>query len=133
MDTNLKDKLPGWLSSLWDMETELRNSARQGLVLNRDEAIRHLGEARRHFEYALASARGEQRLSASASPVPATDIDDRARALFEAEGRASTSWDPPANTDPFAPPAGTHLTESERERYRERARQLLIADLESQR
>jgi hypothetical protein len=40
------------------MENELRSSARNGLILRKDEALNHLAEARRHFEEAMKSAKG---------------------------------------------------------------------------
>jgi hypothetical protein len=38
MANDLLDKIPAWLKSLWDMENELRNAARNGLILRKDEA-----------------------------------------------------------------------------------------------
>jgi hypothetical protein len=58
MANPLIEKLPGWLKSLWEMENELRNSARNGLFLRRDDAANHLAEARRHFEEALQAIKG---------------------------------------------------------------------------
>ena len=40
------------------MENELRNAARKGLLLRKDEASEHLAKARRQLEKALAEARG---------------------------------------------------------------------------
>ena len=58
MADNLLDKIPDWLKSLYHMENELRSSARNGLILRKDEALQHLTEARRHFEEALNGAKG---------------------------------------------------------------------------
>jgi len=58
MANDLLDKLPDWLKSLYHMENELRSSARNGLILRKDEALNHLTEARRHFEEALNAAKG---------------------------------------------------------------------------
>jgi hypothetical protein len=60
MANDLLDKIPDWLKSLWHMENELRNSARKGLILRKDEAVTHLAEARRHLEEAMKSARGNE-------------------------------------------------------------------------
>ena len=60
MANDLIDKIPDWLKSLWHMENELRNSARKGLFLRKDEAAGHLAEARRHLEDAMKAARGEE-------------------------------------------------------------------------
>jgi hypothetical protein len=57
--SDLFDKIPDWLKSLWHMENELRTAAQQGVMLRKDEAATHLAEARRHLELALSSARGE--------------------------------------------------------------------------
>jgi hypothetical protein len=58
MANDLLDKIPQWLRSLHDMENELRNAARSGIILRKDEASGHLAEARRHLEKALNEARG---------------------------------------------------------------------------
>lgn len=58
---DLLSKLPAWMKTLWDMETELRRGARQGLLLRKDEASNHLAEARRLLEKALAEAKGLER------------------------------------------------------------------------
>jgi hypothetical protein len=54
----LLDQIPQWLKSLHEMENELRNAARKGIILRKDEASQHLAEARRHLERALNDARG---------------------------------------------------------------------------
>ena len=48
--TDIFDKVPDWLKSLHQVETELRNAARSGVVLQKDKAIEHLTQARRHIE-----------------------------------------------------------------------------------
>ena len=58
MAQDLLDKIPDWLKSLWQMENELRNAARNGLILRKDEASTHLAEARRHLENAMNEAKG---------------------------------------------------------------------------
>ena len=55
---NLFDRIPDWLKSLHEMENELRNAARKGLILRKDEAAEHLAEARRHLQRALSEAKG---------------------------------------------------------------------------
>jgi hypothetical protein len=40
------------------MENELRNAARNGLILRKEEASTHLAEARRHLEQAMNEAKG---------------------------------------------------------------------------
>jgi hypothetical protein len=58
MANDLLDKIPDWLKSLYHMENELRSSARNGLILRKDEALNHLAAARHQFEEALKSAKG---------------------------------------------------------------------------
>ena len=57
MANDLLDKIPDWLKSLWHMENELRNAARNGLILRKDEAATQLAEARRHLEQAMNEAK----------------------------------------------------------------------------
>ena len=66
MANDLLDKIPDWLKSLWHMENELRNAARNGLILRKDEASAHLAEARRHLERAVNEAKGIQPANAPA-------------------------------------------------------------------
>jgi hypothetical protein len=58
MANDLLDKIPDWLKSLWHMENELRNAARNGLILRKHEASAHLAEARRHLEQVMNEAKG---------------------------------------------------------------------------
>ena len=58
MANDLLDKIPQWLKSLYHMENELRNAARNGLILRKEEASTHLAEARRHLEQAMNEAKG---------------------------------------------------------------------------
>ena len=69
MANDLLDKIPDWLKSLWHMENELRSAARNGLILRKDEASAHLGEARRHLEQALNEAKGSKTTEPQA-PLP---------------------------------------------------------------
>jgi hypothetical protein len=69
MTNDLLDKIPAWLKSLWDMENELRNAARNGLILRKDEASAHLAEARRHLEKAMNEAKGAAPTEAAQPPV----------------------------------------------------------------
>ena len=61
MSDDLLDKIPEWLKSLWHMENELRNTARSGVFMRKDDATAHLAEARRHLEDVMKAAnRGKQ-------------------------------------------------------------------------
>ena len=54
---DLFDRIPQWLKSLHEMENEIRNAARKGLILRKDEAAEHLAQARRHLQDALREAK----------------------------------------------------------------------------
>jgi len=69
MANDLLDKIPDWLKSLWHMENELRNAARNGLILRKDEASAHLAEARRHLEKALNEAKGIEPANGPQTPL----------------------------------------------------------------
>jgi hypothetical protein len=69
MANDLLDKIPDWLKSLWHMENELRNAARNGLILRKDEASAHLAEARRHLEKAMNEAKGVEPANGPQTPL----------------------------------------------------------------
>ena len=69
MANDLLDKIPDWLKSLWHMENELRNAARNGLILRKDEAATHLAEARRHLEQAMNEAKGIEPANGPQTPL----------------------------------------------------------------
>jgi hypothetical protein len=69
MANDLLDKIPDWLKSLWHMENELRNAARNGLILRKDEASAHLAEARRHLEKAMNEAKGVDPANGPQTPL----------------------------------------------------------------
>ena len=69
MANDLLDKIPAWLKSLWHMENELRNAARNGLILRKDEASTHLAEARRHLEKAMNEAKGIEPANGPQTPL----------------------------------------------------------------
>jgi hypothetical protein len=69
MANDLLDKIPAWLKSLWHMENELRNAARNGLILRKDEASAHLAEARRHLEEAMNEAKGIEPANGPQTPL----------------------------------------------------------------
>jgi hypothetical protein len=66
---NLFDRIPQWLKSLHEMENELRNAARKGLILRKDEATEHLAQARRHLEGALNEAKGVEPANGPQTPL----------------------------------------------------------------
>lgn len=66
---SLFDRIPQWLKSLHEMESELRNAARKGLILRKDEASKHLAQARRHLEAALHEAKGVEPANGPQTPL----------------------------------------------------------------
>ena len=51
------------------MENELRNAARKGLILRREEASEHLARARQHLERALNEAKGVEPADGPQTPL----------------------------------------------------------------
>ena len=66
---NLFDRIPQWLKSLNEMENELRNAARKGLILRKEEASEHLAQARQHLERALNEAKGVEPADGPQTPL----------------------------------------------------------------
>jgi hypothetical protein len=66
---SLLDRVPQWLKSLHEMENELRNAARKGLILRKDEASEHLAQARRHLETVLNEAKGVEPPNGPQTPL----------------------------------------------------------------
>ena len=69
MSENLFDRIPQWLKSLHEMENELRNAARKGLILRKEEASGHLAQARQHLETALNEAKGAEPANGPQTPL----------------------------------------------------------------
>ena len=66
---NLFDRIPQWLKSLHEMENELRNAAKKGLILRKEEASEHLAQARQHLERALNEAKGVEPADGPQTPL----------------------------------------------------------------
>ncbi|HEY8193518.1 MAG TPA: hypothetical protein VIF13_00570 [Hyphomicrobium sp.] len=69
MSDSIKDTVPKVLKTLWDLETELRGAAQNGVILRREEASKHLAEARRHLDELLGLARSPETTAETSSPV----------------------------------------------------------------
>ena len=63
------DRVPSWLKSLYQIETELRDAARNGAFLQRDKALEHLAEARRHIDELTKKSKSPE----SGSTTPAVE------------------------------------------------------------
>jgi hypothetical protein len=73
MSQSIRETVPKLLRMLWDLEKELRGAAQNTVVLRRDEAKRHLSDARRHLDALLGLARSadadpEQKFDDSSTP-----------------------------------------------------------------
>jgi hypothetical protein len=82
MTGGINETVPKVLKALWDLENELRGAARNGVILQGEEARSHLHPARHHLDELLKivspsdSARAEEPSSTStstASPPTATN------------------------------------------------------------
>jgi hypothetical protein len=49
MADHLLGRIPAWLKSLYEMENELRDVARNGIILRNEKASEHLAAARKHL------------------------------------------------------------------------------------
>ena len=63
------DKVPRWLASLHEMETELRGAAGDGSLLRWTDACDRLADARDHLERAMREARGEEPADGPRTPL----------------------------------------------------------------
>ena len=80
MSDSIKDTVPKVLKTLWDLETELRGAAQNGVILRREEASKHLAEARRHLDELLGLARSPETTAETSSPAESSttnSIDNR--------------------------------------------------------
>ena len=75
MSDNIRETVPKVLKTLWDLEKDLRGAAQNGVVLRRDEAKRHLSDARRHLDALLGLAQNTHPQSPAIDPSRA-DIED---------------------------------------------------------
>lgn len=69
MSDSIKDTVPKVLKTLWDLETELRGAAQNGVILRREEASKHLAEARRHLDELLGLARSPETTTETTNPA----------------------------------------------------------------
>jgi Ribonuclease G/E len=69
MSDSIKDTVPKVLKTLWDLETELRGAAQNGVILRREEASKHLAEARRHLDELLGLTRSPETTTETSSPA----------------------------------------------------------------
>jgi len=69
MADDLRSRIPAWLKSLYEMENELRDAARNGLILRNEKASGHLARARRHLDDLMKQARGEEPLDGPQTPL----------------------------------------------------------------
>ncbi len=65
MAHGIKETIPELLKTLRDLENELRSAAQNSVILRRDEAKRHLSDARRHLDALLGLAQRSDQKDAS--------------------------------------------------------------------
>jgi hypothetical protein len=56
MSQSIRETVPKLLKSLWELEKELRGAAQNSVILRREDAKRHLSDARRHLDALLGLA-----------------------------------------------------------------------------
>lgn len=66
MSDNIRETVPKVLKALWELENELRGAAQNSVVLRREDAKRHLAEARQRLDDLLSLARAH---NATSEPV----------------------------------------------------------------
>jgi hypothetical protein len=69
MANDLLGRIPTWLKSLYDMENELRDAARNGIILRIEKATEHLAAARKHLDDLLGMAKGEEPPNGPQTPL----------------------------------------------------------------
>jgi len=72
MTQSIRETVPKLLKTLWELEKELRGAAQNGVILRREDAKRHLSDARRHLD-ALLSLAQNARSKDFARPDPSDD------------------------------------------------------------
>ena len=68
MADDLLSRIPTWLKSLYEMENELRDAARNGLILRNEKASEHLAGAR-HLDDLMKQVRGEEPPNGPQTPL----------------------------------------------------------------
>ena len=69
MADDLLARIPGWLKSLYEMENELRDAARNGIILRSEKASEHMASARKHLDDLLGMAKGEEPADGPQTPL----------------------------------------------------------------
>jgi hypothetical protein len=69
MANDLPGRIPTWLKSLYEMENELCDAARNGIILRNEKATEHLAAARKHLDDLMRMARGEEPANGPQTPL----------------------------------------------------------------
>ena len=69
MADDLLGRIPVWLKSLYEMENELRDAARNGIILRNEKASEHLAAARKHLDELLGMAKGKEPANGPETPL----------------------------------------------------------------
>lgn len=69
MANDLLSRIPAWLKSIYEMENELRDAARNGIILRNEKASQHLAAARKHLDDLRGIAGGEEPSNGPQTPL----------------------------------------------------------------
>ena len=69
MANDLLGRIPAWLKFLYEMENELRDAARNGIILRNEKATEHLAAARKHLDDLMGMAQGEEPANGPQTPL----------------------------------------------------------------
>ena len=69
MADDLLGRIPAWLKSLYEMENELRDAARNGIILRSEKASEHLAAARKHLDDLRGMAKGKEPANGPQTPL----------------------------------------------------------------
>jgi hypothetical protein len=76
MSRSIQETVPKLLKTLWELEKDLRGAAQNSVVFRRDEAKRHLADARRNLDALLSLAQNSRTDQPARSDEPRPDDAD---------------------------------------------------------
>lgn len=76
MSRSIQETVPKLLKTLWELEKDLRSAAQNSVVLRRDEAKRHLADARRNLDAVLSLAQNARADEPARKDEPHRDVPD---------------------------------------------------------
>ncbi|MBS0250804.1 MAG: hypothetical protein JSR78_07030 [Proteobacteria bacterium] len=76
MSRSIQETVPEVLKTLWELEKDLRSAAQNSVVLRRDEAKRHLADARRNLDALLSLVQNSRTDEPARSDERCGDVSD---------------------------------------------------------